>query len=548
MTDRLRCAFRAVVQRYWNKVHVRLVIRATHFRRRAGWVLSVCALAFGTTAAAATGERDLGAEVGRDTYAVVIGISKYQDRHIAPVPYAVADAQELADVLMTTARVPKGHVLVLTDASATRQAILHSVEQWLPRQTSSGARVIVYYAGVGTVHPERGDAALIPWDGQLDQPERLLTVKALYSALTLSGADHVLVLLDTCFVGSIGRCSRSGTARSPPGPSFNPDWLTPEGRIVAFLASNGKEPSLDYERVKHGLFTYYLLNGLQGEADADRNGLVTLNEAFQYTREQVSETAWGHYFRLQTPTLLRTQTSSSAEDDLILVRADRNTLAHRHLAVGRGLHEKGDLEGAIAEYRTAVRLLPDDAASHLRLGLALRDKGDVEGAIVSYRMTLHLRPNDPDAHYLLGTAYSDKGQLEAAIEEFRQAIRLKPGFDVAHNNLGHVLEQKGDLHGAIVEYRTAAKLQPEDARAHYNLGSALKDKGDLEGAVKELREAIKLKPDYAKAHYHLGLALATLGRRQESARALRKFVQLSPVTPSSRDMVQDAKERIKALE
>jgi len=492
-------------------------------------------------------ERNGGAEQ-QEVYAIVVGISKYRDKQAQAVPYGAADAQAVAEFLLENGGLPKSHVRVLTDAAATQQEILRAIELWLPRQTSPNALVYVFYAGVGAIHPDSGEAALVPWDGHPDRPDRLLPVQRLYGALELSGADHAVVFLDTCFAAAVGRCPRAAAKPKQQSSASPLAGLAPEGRVAVLLASNGSEPSLEYDRMKHGLFTHYLLNGLQGEADSDQNGLISLNELARYTREQVSETAWGHFFRVQTPTLLWTQALVMGGGDLDLVRADRAALARRHMAIGKTLHDKGDIEAAIAEYRTAVRLSPDDAATHLRLGLALRDKGDVEGAIVSYRMTLHFRPNDPDAHYLLGTAYSEKGQLEASIEEFRQAIRLKPGFDVAYNNLGHVLEQKGDLDGAIAQYRIAAKLQPSDARAHYNLGSALKDKGDLEGSVKELREAIRLRPDHAKAHYHLGVALATMGRRDESVRVLRKFVQLTPAVPANRDMLQDAKARIKSME
>jgi Flp pilus assembly protein TadD len=483
---------------------------------------------------------------GQEAYAVVAGISQYRDKRLVGAPYAGADARSIADALVDSARLAKTDVLLLTDAEASHQKILRAVHEWIPRRASPDALVYVYYAGLGTIVPSSGEAALIPWDGNPEQADRLIPVKALYDALSAARVRQTILLLDTCFIAGGGRCPslRPNQARSG---AVLPLGIIPDNGVIAFVASSGKEASLEFPRVKHGLFTHYLVNGLYGEADRDENGRLTLGELVQFTREQVTETAWTQFFRVQTPAIFHNRTVFGDGEDPVLFRTDRRALTRRHLTTARHLHENGDLETAIAEYRAALRLFPDDPLSHLQLGLALRDKGDIDGAIGAYRMTLHLRPHDPDAHYLLGTAYSDKGQLDASIAEFRSAIKLKPGFDVAHNNLGHVLEQRGDLNEAIAEYRIAAKLQPRDARAHYNLGSALKDKGDMEGAVRELREAVKLRPDYAKAYYHLGVVLSTFGKRSESLQALRKFVALTQ-PGSNQQMMQDAKARIRAME
>jgi Flp pilus assembly protein TadD len=481
----------------------------------------------------------------RAAYAIVIAITHYRDNQIPTVPYAGDDAKAVSELLQQSAGVPRENILTVTDAQATENGIRLAIEEWVPKRLRQGALLYVYFAGLGTLHPNTGQACLILWDSRVEQAAHLLPVHELYRMLESSGAGDVLVMLDTCFASTGGRCLSTPAQRSLLPGASPPDGLRPGSKVVALLASKGRETSLEYDKARHGLFTHYLLVGMLGEADGDHDGAVTVDELYRYVREQVSDTAWGQFFRLQTPTMLMSDDRAGRKDPMILTRSDRKAVARRHLAFGKTLQERGDMDGAIAEFREAVKIAPDDAQPHLDLGLALRDKGDVEGAITSYRMTLHMRPNDPDAHYLLGTAYSEKGQLEASIGEFREAIRLRPGFDVAHNNLGHVLEQKGDLAGAIAEYRMAVKLRPLDPRARYNLGSALKDRGDLPGAVAELKETIRLKPDHVKAHYHLGVALSTLGETQESERILKRFLQLAQPPAAYRDMVKDAKARLR---
>ncbi|MGH6801779.1 MAG: tetratricopeptide repeat protein, partial [Methyloceanibacter sp.] len=182
-----------------------------------------------------------------------------------------------------------------------------------------------------------------------------------------------------------------------------------------------------------------------------------------------------------------------------------------HHSMGVLLAEEGDLDGAIAAYRTALRLKPDYAVAHNNLGLALKAKGDLDGAIAAYRTALRLQPEDAVAHHNLGFALTTKGDLEGAIAEHRVALRLKPDYADAHFGMGLTLLRKGDLEGAIAEYRIALRLKPDIAAFHYSLGTALHAKWDLEGAIAEYRTAVRLKPDWAEAHHNLGAALYKKG-------------------------------------
>ncbi len=200
--------------------------------------------------------------------------------------------------------------------------------------------------------------------------------------------------------------------------------------------------------------------------------------------------------------------------------------AHRNLGVA--LKDKGDLDGAIAEYHTALQLEPNGADAHRDLGVALKRKGDLDGAIAEYRVALRLKPNDVTAHYNLGNALMRKGDLDGAITEYRAALRLDPNGAEAHGNLGNALSGKGDLEGAIAEYRAVLQSNPNDAKAQHNLGVMLVDKGDLEGAIAEYRAAAQLNPTDAEAHMDLGAALATKGDLDGAIAEFRVAAQLKP--------------------
>jgi Flp pilus assembly protein TadD len=73
---------------------------------------------------------------------------------------------------------------------------------------------------------------------------------------------------------------------------------------------------------------------------------------------------------------------------------------------------------------------------------ALAQKGDLDGAIREYRAALNLNPNIAVVHNALGGALAQKGDLDGAIREFREALSLDPHLAIAHDNLERVLHAK----------------------------------------------------------------------------------------------------------
>jgi tetratricopeptide (TPR) repeat protein len=206
-------------------------------------------------------------------------------------------------------------------------------------------------------------------------------------------------------------------------------------------------------------------------------------------------------------------------------------LALVHDNLGIALHDKGQLDEAIAEHREALRLDKDLPGAHTNLGSALHDKGRLDEAIAAYHKAIELDPKDAMAHHNLGNALHDKGQLDEAIAEFRQSLRMNKDDAVAHNNLGNALQDKGRLEEAIAEFREAIRLKKDYALAHYNLGSALSDKGQLDEAIAAYKEATRLKPDYPEAHCNLGHVLRDKGQFAEALTHLRRGHELGAKNP-----------------
>ncbi len=192
------------------------------------------------------------------------------------------------------------------------------------------------------------------------------------------------------------------------------------------------------------------------------------------------------------------------------------------------------MDGAIAEYRTAIQLRPDDAATHSELGNALAAQGKLDEAVAEYRTAIRLKPDRAESHNGLGLARRAQGKLDEAVAEYRTAIRLQPDRAEARTNLGLALVDQGKVDQAVAEYRTAIRLQPDLVQAHANLGLALVSLGMVDEAVAESRTAIRLQPDYALAHSALGFALRYQGDYAGSLTAFRRTHELGTTQPGWR--------------
>jgi len=122
------------------------------------------------------------------------------------------------------------------------------------------------------------------------------------------------------------------------------------------------------------------------------------------------------------------------------------------------LYQRGDLAGAIAELRKALRLHPNDPILHFQLGNALYRNGDMRAAADSYRASLADRPGHFEAHMSRGFALYELGEYQQAVAEWRAAVQLEPKASFGHAGL------------AVGLYATG---RVEDAKAQYDVADAL---------------------------------------------------------------------------
>ncbi len=245
------------------------------------------------------------------TYVLAVGLSAYRDPQITARKYAALDAELVAGYLQAVGGVPPANVRVLQDWKAPRNDIEDSVLEWLPRRLTNDSVVIVYFAGHAAVSPS-GETYLIPYDGKQTSTARLYALKDLEAGLARLKAKQTLFIFD----GGVLAFGRAKAAKAR-----GPQWSAGKSPVVRLIGATGLHSGLEPAKLRHGLFTYYLLRGLKGDADANFNGEVTLGELTAYLGRAVPASAKQDFNQEQRPLIIPPIQPASKSADLVLSKS-----------------------------------------------------------------------------------------------------------------------------------------------------------------------------------------------------------------------------------
>jgi len=161
---------------------------------------------------------------------------------------------------------------------------------------------------------------------------------------------------------------------------------------------------------------------------------------------------------------------------------------------------------------------PPDADALVRSALAAHQRGELERAESEYRSALGVASDHPLALHYLGVILYQRHRLDEAMPLLERAAAAVPAEPEFQNNLGLALAAADRNDEAIAAYRRALALKPDHAVAWNNLGLALQASNRLPEAIAAYRQALTLAPDFAQAHWNLSLALLAHGEFAEGWR------------------------------
>lgn len=229
-----------------------------------------------------------------DAYALIVGIADYL--HVTKLPAAVGnDARDVRDLLVDPRHCgyPPGHVTMLLDGEATREAIMGALSG-LAVQAQPASAVLIYISSHGgrVVSGAFAGEYILPVDTVLDSGEDLavtaISGDEFTAALKAIPARKVLVIFDCCHAGGIGQPKDvQGSLIKAGLPDGYYERLA-AGRGRAILSSSrDTESSYVLPAAANSLFTRHLLAGLKGGVSSE-DGLVRVFDLFEYVQPRVT--------------------------------------------------------------------------------------------------------------------------------------------------------------------------------------------------------------------------------------------------------------------
>jgi len=237
---------------------------------------------------------------GRDAAAIIVGIASY--RSLPKAEFANDDARAFYDYANRALGIKSENIKLLIDGEAEEAEIMKAFRTWLPSIAKSTTDVYVFYSGHGLPAADGKGLYLLPPRADREViDDTSIPFSKINSALQLVKPKSVTIFLDACYSGQ-GRSGEALLANARPvllktESKFFPDNFT----IIS--ASQNDQISSSNSDLKHGIFSYYLMKGMEGDADTNNDSEITLGEMQSYLVDNVGRYA-GMMSRKQVPQLI----------------------------------------------------------------------------------------------------------------------------------------------------------------------------------------------------------------------------------------------------
>ena len=452
------------------------------------------------------------------SFALLVGISDYQNPHIIPLRFAHEDAILFQQHLQSPrgGALPDENVQLLINEQATTARIRTAIETLLKTLAGPEDTVLVFFASHGTVDPETRQGFIVTYDSDpQDLASTALPMADLQSLVEqeLHSVRRVQIYVDVCHAGKIGTILDKKNRIN----RVVEDLGEADGEIIGFMASEPREVSFEGPQFGggHGAFTYFLLNALNGAADYGQEGRVVLNDMIDYVENRVEEATYDR----QHP-----RRFGDFDRGTVMAKLDQPGVSIQPWK-GLGPDTKTVLTAGMSPAEESSRSIVAPAVPRRRRS------GDLPSDILMFQRALdtnRILPNDSNNAFTVLSSLRRRLPKQQYLEQ-SNALRVKleiEGQQVLLRYLqGEQVPQTREdfLKGAAL-FEQAKVLTPEslllDARGSFCLGRvAIFDK-DYGRAVDYLERAARLDP-------RRGLFLQCAGHRPAGA---------SPIRPGDRGL------------
>jgi tetratricopeptide (TPR) repeat protein len=507
------------------------------------------------------------------SYALVIGIAAYKNlTEKQQLHYSERDAESIYSILIS----PEGgnyraeNVHTLIGSKATLAGIRREMEEWLPSVARDEDRVLVYFAGHGFV--AQGQAYLAPYDIELGKiAQTAYPMATLGSVFGKIKAKWKVLLTDSCHSGAVTPDTDVQT--------INRSLIDMSRSLFSLTASRDRERSFESPDWGggHGIFTYYVVRGLEGEGDENRDGIVTADELAEYVRGNVREATEAK----QNPTSDR----SSFDPDMLLAYVPTRAAVREAPPPKFGsLIVESNMDGVevflddksvgVVNKSQPLRLPGLVPGNHTLRGVKMgyepdgprdemvypgqektvsikililrrRNKAAVEAfdkgieaytkgfesnyrkAAESFEKALQIDPTYSQAALYLGRAYNALFEEQKAEQAFRKAIDIDPDYLEARSSYAGMLLDIGGTDEAIRQLTVVVQRDARNGMAQYLLSQAFRTKDQFAQSIEAAGKAIMLNPSNPEPHFWLAESLRLSGAYEKGVAEYSEYLRLS---------------------
>ena len=207
-------------------------------------------------------------------YAFLVGINHFKDG-IPNLKFCINDVRVLGQTLKDIGYTTKIIHDELEDDTLTplRSNIFEELRNWIQSITPEDT-LLVHFSSHGTLINDK--ACILTSDSRKRSLEKtVLPVKEVVDVMKSGRARKLILSLDICHGGvEMGRAIL--------GQEFENNVYDLAEGFALLAASTAQQVAVDMDEQGHGLFTYYLINGLRGDADTDNDGRITVEDIRNY--------------------------------------------------------------------------------------------------------------------------------------------------------------------------------------------------------------------------------------------------------------------------
>ena len=371
------------------------------------------------------------------SWGLIIGVENYL---VAPkMPGAIERGKEVAAALR---RLGFDEVVEIYDKDASSKRLLQMLTDYLPRKVGRQDRVVIFFAGhagVTSEAPGKEMGYLVPWDSQLNNVSKSVTLDHLKEFSRRIASKHTLFLLDAGIRGWEITAPQQLSLEGRQAPEED----TEKRAVQALVASEKGEPSAHENG--HSVFVAALLAGLQGAADTNKNGWLMATELGDYVQRRVEEESKG----TQHPKFVQLD----GDGDTILIEgkkaafqlgaepqneADRSRAARTQYEQAFSLlQQQKSAEEALERLNRAIAYDPTFGDAYvLKSFIRLEVLPDIEEALSMAQLAVKHAPENPDSFYTLGLILEKQGKYSEAEQAMRQSLEVNPAYTDVYFSLG----------------------------------------------------------------------------------------------------------------